>query len=96
MESKTLWLLSGTKFKITKFKEPFYFRDSMIKGAFSFIKHDHFFEEVNGVTEMKDVFQYGVPYGVFGKLFDKLVLKRYMINLLSTRNEVIKEVCENE
>lgn len=82
--------------KITKFKEPFYFRDSMIKGAFSFIKHDHFFEEVNGRTAMKDVFLYGVPYGIFGKLFDKLILKRYMINLLSSRNAVIKEVCENE
>ena len=82
--------------KITKLKEPFYFRDSMIKGAFTFIKHDHFFEEHNGLTEMKDVFQYGVPYGIFGRLFNRLILKAYMRNLLITRNEVIKEVCENE
>ncbi len=82
--------------KITKFKAPFYFRDVMVKGAFSFFKHDHFFEENNGVTEMRDVFQYGVPYGLFGKLFDKFVLKRYMTNLLTVRNNVIKEVCENE
>lgn len=82
--------------KITKFKEPFYFRDTMIKGAFSSLKHEHFFEEKNGITEMRDVFQYEVPYGVFGKLFNRLILKAYMRNLLITRNNVIKEVCENE
>jgi len=68
----------------------------MVKGAFSFIKHDHYFEETNGITEMKDVFTYGVPYGIFGKLFNKLILKNYMIALLTERNSVIKEVAETE
>lgn len=80
--------------KITKLKAPFYFQDCMVKGAFSFIKHDHFFEESNGVTEMKDVFTYGVPYGIFGKLFNTIILKEYMIALLTERNRVIKEVAE--
>lgn len=80
--------------KITKLKAPYYFQDCMLKGAFCFIKHDHFFEEKNGVTEMKDVFSYGVPYGIFGKLFNKLILKNYMIDLLTERNRVIKEVAE--
>ena len=82
--------------KITKLKAPFYFQDCMIKGAFSFIKHDHFFEELNGLTQMKDVFSYGVPYGILGKIFDKIVLKQYMTDLLMTRNKVIKEVAETE
>ena len=82
--------------KITKFKEPFYFRDTMIDGAFSSLKHEHFFEEMDGITAMRDVLQYEVPYGIFGILFDKLVLKAYMESLLITRNKVIKEVCENE
>lgn len=82
--------------KITKMKAPFYFRDTMLKGAFSYIKHDHFFEENNGTTVMKDVFNYGVPYGIFGKIFDKLVLNQYMTNFLTERNEVIKHVSENE
>ena len=82
--------------KITKFKKPFYFRDTMIKGAFRSLKHEHFFEEKNGITEMRDVLQYEVPYGVFGKLFNTLILKAYMRNLLITRKKVIKEVCENE
>ena len=80
--------------KITKLKAPFYFQDCMIKGAFSFIEHDHFFEEINGATAMKDVFAYGVPYGIFGKLFNTIILKKYMIDLLTERNRVIKEVAE--
>lgn len=80
--------------KITKLKAPFYFQDCMVKGAFSFIKHDHFFEEKDGLTEMKDVFSYGVPYGIFGKLFDKFILKKYMAALLTERNRVIKGVAE--
>jgi ligand-binding SRPBCC domain-containing protein len=82
--------------KITKFKPPFYFQDCMIEGAFTFIKHDHYFEESNGITLMKDSFVYGVPYGVFGSLFDKIILKKYMTNLLTNRNQVIKSVAESE
>ena len=80
--------------KITRLKAPLYFQDCMVKGAFSFIKHDHFVEEKDGITLMKDVFAYGVPYGIFGKLFDRIILKKYMTNLLVERNRVIKEVAE--
>lgn len=82
--------------KITQFKAPFYFQDRMVKGAFAFMEHDHFFDEKDGTTLMKDVFVYGAPYGFFGRLFDKLVLKKYMIKLLTTRNHVIKEVAERD
>jgi ligand-binding SRPBCC domain-containing protein len=82
--------------KITKLKAPFHFQDCMLKGAFSFIKHDHYFEERNGVTLMKDIFNYGVPYGIFGEIFNKLILKKYMNNLLVNRNQIIKQIAEHE
>ena len=81
--------------KITQLEAPFHFQDCMVKGAFSFMQHDHYFEEKDGLTIMKDVFCYGVPFGILGRLFDKAVLKKYMTNLLETRNQVIKEVAEN-
>lgn len=43
---------------------------------------------------MKDVFAYGVPYGIFGKLFNKIILEKYMTKFLVERNRVIKEVAE--
>ncbi|WP_316784332.1 SRPBCC family protein [Pedobacter frigiditerrae] len=82
--------------KITKLKAPYHFQDCMVNGAFSFIKHDHYFEENNGVTEMKDVFAYGVPYGILGKLFNRIILKKYMTTFLMERNRVIKEVAERQ
>lgn len=45
---------------------------------------------------MKDVFVYSVPYGIFGKLFNRFVLKKYMNSLLTERNRVIKEVAEEQ
>lgn len=82
--------------RITKLKSPYHFQDCMIEGAFSFIKHDHFFEESDGLILMRDVFVYGVPYGIFGSLFNKLILKKYMTNLLANRNLVIKQVAEDQ
>lgn len=80
--------------KITKLKAPFYFQDCMLKGAFSYIKHDHHFEEKNGITLMRDIFDYGVPYGILGRLFNWLILKKYMTKLLEERNSVIKKIAE--
>ncbi len=81
--------------KISKMESPHYFEDVMVKGAFKSIQHRHTFEENNGVTSMKDIFKYETPYGIFGKLFDVLVLKKYMTNLLLERNRVIQQVSES-
>ena len=58
------------------------------------IRHEHHFSQVDGHTVMKDVFVFKSPLGVLGKLANLLVLKRYMTNLLTTRNHIIKQVAE--
>lgn len=80
--------------RITKFNRPIFFEDEMLKGAFKSMRHEHHFREISNGTEMIDIFNYEVPFGPIGKLFDRLVLRKYMTNFLATRNEVIKEVCE--
>ena len=81
--------------QITKMEAPFFFEDIMLKGAFSRMVHRHFFEIENGLTKMTDMFEYEVPFGPFGWLFDRLILKSYMTRFLKTRNQVIKEVAES-
>lgn len=81
--------------KISKMESPHYFEDVMVKGAFKSIRHQHTLEENNGVTSMKDIFEYETPYSIFGQLFDALVLKKHMTNLLLERNRVIKQVAES-
>jgi ligand-binding SRPBCC domain-containing protein len=71
-----------------------FFNEEMIKGAFKSMYHEHYFEEKDGGTLMSDIFRYETPGGMFGKIFDKLVLKAYMTKLLVERNDVIKEVAE--
>lgn len=80
--------------KITKMETYTMFEDVMVKGAFKSFDHQHYFEQQGDYTIMKDVFSYEVPGWVFGKLFDQLVLKRYMTRLLMTRNTLLKQSAE--
>lgn len=82
--------------KITKFERPNYFTDEMKKGIFSGFKHEHFFSDFNGVTIMTDFFNYKSPFGILGKLADKLFLEKYMTELLTKRNRIVKEFAETD
>ena len=82
--------------KITQFRSPFHFRDEQLKGAFKYIIHDHTFEVQNGIVVMKDNFEFASPFGVIGRLFDALILKKYLTKFLIERNQVIKEFAETE
>ncbi|RCH54800.1 cell division protein [Mucilaginibacter hurinus] len=80
---------------ITEFDPPNHFTDEMVKGVFKSICHEHHFEAIKGITLMKDIFIYEVPFGLAGVIFNKLILKRYMARLLATRNKVIKTIAES-
>ncbi len=82
--------------KIIKMNSPDSFEDEMMKGAFKQMKHLHFFEQKGQHTIMRDVFEFESPFGVLGKLFNKLVLTNYMKGFLIERNEAIKAIAEGE
>lgn len=83
--------------KIVALERPFHFRDSMQKGVFKRIDHDHFFEEIeNDVTLMRDCFDYDAPLWILGKIANRLFLENYMMDFLTERNRMIKEIAESE
>jgi ligand-binding SRPBCC domain-containing protein len=83
--------------QITRFDPPHAFQDTMLSGAFSWMQHDHFFRQLpNGLTHMRDVFRYAAPLPVLGIIAERLVLDRYMRNLLRERNAIIKQVAESD
>jgi ligand-binding SRPBCC domain-containing protein len=82
--------------KINIFERPVKFGDTMVSGAFKRFDHEHFFEERDGKTVMRDVFDYDSPLGFLGKIADFLFLENYMKNLLIVRNELIKKVAEGD
>jgi ligand-binding SRPBCC domain-containing protein len=82
--------------KITEFDQPNSFVDEMVQGAFKSFRHEHHFIKIDDHTLIKDVFVFESPLGVLGRLFNRLVLTRYMTKLLEERNRVIKRVAESQ
>lgn len=80
---------------ISAMEIPSYFVDEMVEGKFKSFKHEHSFIEGNGFVMMIDKIQYQTPYGIFGKLFDVLLLKKHLTHFISERNKVLKELAEN-
>jgi ligand-binding SRPBCC domain-containing protein len=83
--------------KITAFRAPDYFQDTMIEGAFQFMQHDHFFTALSeNRTEMRDRFNFAAPLWLLGRIAEGLFLKRYMEQFLRRRNEIVKRVAESD
>lgn len=82
--------------EITKLDKSYFFEDRMTRGAFKSMRHEHHFKETNGGTIMRDRFEYEVPFGFLGQIFNKLILKNYMTNFLMVRNKVIKDMAERK
>jgi hypothetical protein len=94
-EAKHLGFVQHLTSKITEFDSPNYFVDEMVYGAFKSFKHKHIFKKIGEKTLMIDEFHFESPYGVIGKFVNWLFLKKYMTNLLKTRNKHIKEKVES-
>ncbi|MEN5379960.1 SRPBCC family protein [Sphingobacterium kitahiroshimense] len=82
--------------KITAFERPYYFVDEQISGAFKSLYHEHIFEQDGEKVIMKDIFTFQSPMGIFGRLFNKLILTAYLRKFLMTRNSMIKEFAETD
>jgi ligand-binding SRPBCC domain-containing protein len=82
--------------RITEFTFPSYFCDEMVKGAFAYFRHEHHFFPENNRTKMVDIFVFESPAGLFGRLFNRLVLTDYMKRLLEKRNQTIQAYAESD
>jgi ligand-binding SRPBCC domain-containing protein len=80
--------------RITAFDPPRYFQDAMQRGAFRSFVHDHYFESEPAGTKMIDVVAFSAPLGILGRVAEKLVLRRYLTQLLTERAAVIGEAAE--
>ena len=82
--------------EITAMDRPAYFQDTMIRGPFRSMTHDHFFRSSSpNETEMRDVFCFAAPLGILGRVAELMVLRRYMQLLLRERNAVIRQIAES-
>jgi ligand-binding SRPBCC domain-containing protein len=82
--------------KITEMEVPNYFVDEMVKGHFKHFHHEHTFVTQNGHTVMIDFLQYKAPFGILGKLANKLLLEKHLAGFLLKRNEMLKDLAEKQ
>ena len=81
--------------RITAYQRPEHFRDSMESGAFAYFHHDHFFVRTTSGTLMRDVFEYLAPFGVVGRVAERVFLTAYMKRFLQRRMYELKDVAES-
>jgi ligand-binding SRPBCC domain-containing protein len=82
--------------EITAMARPAWFQAAMVRGAFRFMKHEHFFRALaDEKTEMRDVFCFAAPLPVLGRIAEVAFLGRYMRGLLRERNAVLKQIAES-
>jgi ligand-binding SRPBCC domain-containing protein len=81
---------------ITAYQFPTHFQDSMVQGLFRRFIHDHFFQKTAAGTLMKDVMEFEVPWGLLGRIAERIVLEKHLRQLLLRRNQCIKRVAESD
>ncbi|GAA0300479.1 ligand-binding SRPBCC domain-containing protein [Gracilibacillus halotolerans] len=80
--------------KVIEMEKPTLFIDTMVKGAFHSFVHTHEFIQKDNGTLMIDTFDYRSPFGLVGRIADKLFLEKYMTDFISSRAKALKEIAE--
>lgn len=75
-------------------ERPDFFVDRMRRGAFKKMMHRHEFERSEDGTIVRDILEFSAPLGPIGRLFDALVLKRYMTAFIRYRQHALKQKVE--
>lgn len=93
-EGKHFGMRQRLTVEVTEFERPHLFVDEMTEGRFRSFKHIHEFVRVRSGTLMRDTLIWRSPFGILGKIVDKLVLERHLTDLVATRNKKLKEIAE--
>jgi len=81
--------------QIIHMEKPYTFTDKMIEGAFHSFTHTHEFIEKDKGTMMTDTFSYKAPFGIFGRIADRLFMANYMRRFITKQAENVKWFAES-
>ena len=80
--------------KIVELDRPSYFVDEQVSGPFHKFRHEHHFEMDDGETTMIDRVSFTAPFGVLGRIAERIVLASYLPKLIEDRNRFLKTAAE--
>lgn len=75
---------------ITDYDPPHRFVDVQLKGPYSFWHHTHEFETAESGTQMTDTVRYAMPFGVLGRIAQRLFVTRQLQKIFDYRSEVLE------
>ena len=73
--------------EISQYKEPNFFVDEQKSGPFKFWKHEHYLKEIPGGTEMRDMLQYAMPFGILGSVANSLIVRKQLEEIFDYRRK---------
>jgi len=79
---------------ITRSERPHLLVDEGISGPLRGFRHVHQFVFEHDATRMVDTFEFGLPWGLVGRVADRLVVERYLRRLLTERAAFLKAAAE--
>lgn len=80
--------------EITELDRPRRFVDQLVRSAFKRLRHEHDFHPRDGGTLMVDTLDWVAPFGLLGRLADRLFLERHMRWFVSTKQHALKGIAE--
>ncbi len=79
--------------EITHVNEPYYFVDEQRFGPYRMWHHEHIFTEIPDVgVEMQDIVTYIVPFGVLGRIANRLIVRKKILEIFKYRKEILQKM----
>jgi len=95
-EARHFGLRLKMRVRITGYRTPTWFQDTMVSGPFASFVHDHTFEQQNEVTLMIDSIKFRSPWGMAGWLADVALVRRHLQRFVTIRNAALEAVAESD
>lgn len=81
--------------KISKSQRPNKIVDTALKSPFKYWEHQHIFIQHEKFTELKDVVNYEMPFGIIGEFLEPFVYSD-LLKMFEFRHEITKKILENK
>jgi ligand-binding SRPBCC domain-containing protein len=78
--------------EITHVQDHQYFVDEQRFGPYALWHHQHHFKQITGGVEMTDILNYAIPYGIIGRLSNRLLVGKQIKNIFDYRVKAIEEL----
>ncbi len=78
--------------EITHVKDQEYFVDDQRVGPFAIWHHEHHFEPIKGGVKMMDKLTYAIPYGIIGRIANKILVAKEVQKIFTYREQAINDL----